>query len=107
MFDSFTSLKGLSFYNTTLTKVDENLLTRELGSHLQDLYLKHNNIRILSASAFQNMFKLESLNLGENQAIGRMINNGVFTKSLINLNNLSLGNCNITTLNDDVFINVT
>uniref|UniRef100_A0A914Q4D7 LRRCT domain-containing protein n=1 Tax=Panagrolaimus davidi TaxID=227884 RepID=A0A914Q4D7_9BILA len=105
-FDNFTSLKTLDFHGNVLTTIDENALTKQLGSALLELDLTFNNLKNLSSTSFMFLTKLKILKLQGNYGISNSLTSEVFSKSLSSLEHLILSHCNITALKDDVFVNL-
>ena len=84
-----TNLTSLVIFSDSLITLDETVLTREIGSHLQSLTL---DVRInpnfsLPLSAFQPLENLESLNLLIDSA---KVVDGLFSKHLNALETLKL-----------------
>uniref|UniRef100_A0A914PFY9 LRRCT domain-containing protein n=1 Tax=Panagrolaimus davidi TaxID=227884 RepID=A0A914PFY9_9BILA len=105
-FDEFRKLEKLNLSNNNLTKIDENILTESLGTTLLELNLNRNELQKINALTFVNLKKLEFLGLSDNAALMPFFNKNVFSKSLANLKKLDLSFCNISILEEDVFINL-
>uniref|UniRef100_A0AC35G762 Uncharacterized protein n=1 Tax=Panagrolaimus sp. PS1159 TaxID=55785 RepID=A0AC35G762_9BILA len=103
IFDNFTSLKSLGFFQTTFeTSLNENILSEKLGKVLISLELENAEMTLMNLSIFKNLVNLENLSLkGNEQKNGKF--NEKFPQSLSNLKNLTLNFCNLTDLNDDTF----
>ena len=107
MFDNFVSLESLVLRENNFDEIGGNVLTAQLGKTLTSLSLESNNLSQLSPNAFQYLNKLEWLDLGNNPNISTFLRAGIFQKSLSSLTHLSLVNCNIETLDEVIFKNLT
>uniref|UniRef100_A0A914XYK7 Uncharacterized protein n=1 Tax=Panagrolaimus superbus TaxID=310955 RepID=A0A914XYK7_9BILA len=105
-FDNFTALKTLDLSENSLTTIDETILTKQLGSNLIELDLNFNILKNISSKTFMHLTKLKVLKLHHNREISNLFTSELFSESLKSLEHLDLSDCNITSLKEDVFVNL-
>lgn len=105
VFDDLTSLETLNFYFPTFPVLSENIFTKKLGKILVNLQFFPCKLIDIKLSAFKNLMNLESLYLNGNQQSDGTFNDK-FPESLSKLKNLSIGFCNLSYFDDDIFENL-
>uniref|UniRef100_A0AC34GSY0 LRRCT domain-containing protein n=1 Tax=Panagrolaimus sp. ES5 TaxID=591445 RepID=A0AC34GSY0_9BILA len=78
----------------------------KIGSTLIELDLNFNALKNLPAQTFTHLTKLNVLKLHSNRGIGNSLSSELFSSCLASLEHLDLSDCNITSLKDNVFINL-
>jgi Leucine-rich repeat (LRR) protein len=102
-FNNFTALRKLRFNQNwiTIDKSTDGWITHELGRTLEELYLPYNMITKLDYPVFDPLEKLKRLVLDGNPDLG--LTSNTFGVELKQLSTLSLDNCKISSLPNDVF----
>lgn len=91
-------------HGNKLSSINENVFSAKLGTSLITLNLAYNELTALDTSIFRNLINLEHLTLYRNKQTSGKV--GKFPAALSKLKDLDLSFCDLSDLDDEVFVNL-